>query len=119
MEKIIHEDEYSKDILLPDGSVRVVRKKERKNKKRWYVRIPHSLMSGAMKDLNPTQRLTLLVLMSYEGKDGLVCPSLRTLVKQIGVNLPSTHRIIKRLGKQGYVKITKEKGKYNTYKMLF
>ena len=118
MEKIIEDNKYQKVIENPDGSVRVIRKKG-KSKKGWYVRIPHRLPREAFKALNPTERLTLLILMSYEGEEALICPSLRTLADEIGLSLKWTWETIKKLEKEKYIKISKEKGKYNTYKMLF
>jgi hypothetical protein len=119
--------EIPKDRNLP---VRIIREPgdkeagpgragESKEKKNWYVRIPRTLTRRTMKDLNPTERLTLLLLMSYEGKEKLICPSLRTLAGEIGIGLSWVWKIIKKLEKEKYIKITKEKGKYNTYKMLF
>ncbi len=121
MENIITQKEYKKRHGHYPGPARTgpARAEEPKKKKGWYVRIPHSLARGPMKGLNPTERLTLLVLMSYEGKEGLICPSLRTLAGDIGVNFKWVWKIIKKLEKEKYIKITKEKGKYNTYEMLF
>jgi DNA-binding Lrp family transcriptional regulator len=72
-----------------------------------------------MKGLDTAERLTLLVLMSYKGKDGLICPSLRTISTATGLSLSWQWRIIKKLNKERKIKIIKRKGKYNTYEMLF
>ena len=104
---------YQMVEYLPNGSVRISYAKDSH-----WVRIPHILTQEAMKGLKPSERFTLLVLMSYKGKQSLICPSLRTLSAETGYSLRGIAKIIKRLEKEKYIEIFKRKGKYNTYKML-
>lgn len=82
-----------------------------------WIRIPKKWLQG-LKGITPSERLTLVVLKSYRGKQGLVCPSLRTLSADTGIGLTWIHTLIKKLEKKNCIKITKTKGKYNTYQIL-
>lgn len=106
-----------KEIIIPKKE----KEKIKPIKKGWYVRIPHSpkLTQEVMKGLGSAERLSLLGLLSYEGKEGVICPSLRTLARLTGLSLAWQWRIIKKLSRKRKIIIIKEKGKYNTYKMLF
>ena len=115
----ISKDKEGKEhyILIPE------KEKEKEEikpiKKEWWVRIPHgSAFRSATKGLEPSEKWVLVVLMSYRGKEGLICPSLRTLADDTGFSLRWIEEIIKELKKKKYIGIVKEKGKFNTYQIL-
>lgn len=123
MENIINEDKKNKYIGNPDGSVRIIRKKEGSDNwrnelenKNW-VRIPHNWAQEALKDLRPVERWVLVVLKSYKGTKGIY-PSLRELSNTSGLSLKGVWTIVKRLEKRKKIEIIKARGKYNTYKIL-
>lgn len=97
---------------LANGSVRVLYIDEN------WVRIPHRWAQEGLKGLNPNERWVLVVLKSYKGKTGLLCPSFRELSATSGFSLKGIALIIKRLADKKKIRITKTKGKYNTYQML-
>lgn len=96
---------------LENGSVRIT------NIDNNWIRIPHKWLQN-LTDLTPTERYVLIVLKSYQGKTGLICPSLRELATSSGYSLPSIWKIIKRLQQKKVIIIMKEKGKYNKYRIL-
>lgn len=81
-----------------------------------WVRLPKRWLEGL--DIKSGERWVLVVLKSYKGKEGLICPSLRTLSVITGLSLRQTAKTIRKLEKLGKIKIIKTKGKYNTYKIL-
>jgi DNA-binding MarR family transcriptional regulator len=97
---------------LPNGSVRV---SYADNK---WVRIPHRWAQDALKGLRPSERWVLVALMSYRGITGLIYPSLRELSATTGFSLRGVAQIIDKLEKLKKIRITKTKGKYNSYQML-
>jgi len=106
MEKQIHE-------LNPDtNTVRIIKKDTT------YVRISKIWLSELPAELRSTQRLLLILLKSYKGKQGLICPSLRTLAMNSGLSLKGVFKIIKQLEEMKAIKIAKKTGKYNSYKVL-
>lgn len=98
---------------LPNGSVRISYTDTN------WVRIPHRWAQEGLKGLNPSERWVLVVLKSYKGKEGLICPSFRELSATTGFSLKGIALIIKRLGDKKRIRITKNKGKYNIYQMLY
>jgi hypothetical protein len=97
---------------LSGGSVRVSYADDN------WVRIPHRWAQEGLKGLGPSERWVLVVLKSYKGKGGLICPSLRVLSGTTGFSLRGVAKIINRLKKLKKIRIIKTKGKYNTYQML-
>jgi len=83
-----------------------------------WVRIPHRWAQEALRGSKPADRWVLVVLKSYKGKEGRICPSLRTLSATTGFSLRGIQGIIKRLEKLKKIKIIKTKGNFNTYKIL-
>ena len=124
MENIINEDKKNKYIGNPDGSVRIIRKKEGSDNwrnelenKNW-VRIPHNWVQEDLKGLKPIEVWVMVALKSYKGTRGLIYPSLRELSATTKLSLKGVWTIIKRLEKLKKIKITKARGRENNYQML-
>jgi hypothetical protein len=112
--KIIKDKDGKEHYYQVDGW----RKKLAQHIKENWVRIPHKWAQDELSDLNPHEIWVLVVLKSYASPKGLICPSLRTLSATTHFGLKGTWTIIKRLERLHKIKITKEKGKYNSYEIL-
>jgi DNA-binding MarR family transcriptional regulator len=96
--------------------------KEQENKahetKSWWFRISKKRWFNEWKGLNTTQRSIMLSLHLYGGNKSICYPSMRTLSKDLKVNLKTIERNIKILQKMKFIKIEKkinQRGKYNEY----
>ena len=67
------------------------------------------------KSLKANTKILLLVLMTYENKEGFAYPSQPRLIEETGLSKNTLLKCLNELEEKGYVKRVKEKGENNKY----
>lgn len=76
-----------------------------------YYSLPNNLARGKVKDLNGTERHTIMSLLSFANKLGECFPSYQTIADAIDKSRSTVIRVIKSLVRKGYVSKKKRKRK--------
>ena len=67
------------------------------------------------KSLKANTKILLLVLMTYENKEGFAYPSQPRLIEETGLSKNTLLKCLNELEEKGYLKRIKEKGENNKY----
>ena len=67
------------------------------------------------KSLKANTKILLLVLMTYENKEGFAYPSQARLIEETGLSKNTLLKCLNELEEKGYIKRVKEKGENNKY----
>ena len=67
------------------------------------------------KSLKANTKILLLVLMTYENKEGFAYPSQPRLIEETGLSKNTLLKCLNELEEKGYIKRVKEKGENNKY----
>ena len=67
------------------------------------------------KSLKANTKILLLVLMTYENKEGFAYPSQSRLIEETGLSKNTLLKCLNELEEKGYIKRVKEKGENNKY----
>ena len=67
------------------------------------------------KSLKANTKILLLVLMTYENKEGFAYPSQPRLIEETGISKNTLLKCLNELEEKGYIKRVKEKGENNKY----
>ena len=67
------------------------------------------------KNLKANTKILLLVLMTYENKEGFAYPSQPRLIEETGLSKNTLLKCLNELEEKGYIKRVKEKGENNKY----
>lgn len=101
------------------GTIKIKEKKEKEKPKSWrWLGCSENRWFESWKDLTPTQRSIMVSLWLYARNRGHCCPSERTLARRLKIGTKAICVNIKILKKKRYVRIEKQKGKYNRYFLL-
>ena len=108
MEKFIPQNRQELEIWV----------REHKPRRSWWFQITRRRWFSEWKGINTPQRAIMLSLWLYAGRKGQCYPSMRTLSRELELDLTTIQRNIQLLKEKKFLKIERRKGKFNLYILL-